>query len=163
MAKNYKMQRGSSKHIYDVLTVEDDGRMTVTFHGNDRVKVTEDVSEADGEWSGWLRVGGSMYPGLQSGRWTEVSESEAAETHVIAEPKAVTEPSMAAEPQTVAVPHPAASGTAVIQALKNQKVNSKLKFVGLFAASIVAMGMLVETGLFLPVGVAGLIVGGFIK
>ena len=69
MAQTYKMMLGTSGKQWELLTVREDGRMTMTFHGTDR-EISHEVTEnADG----WLCYPGGMYPGLESGRWQAVA------------------------------------------------------------------------------------------
>lgn len=41
--KQYKFQTGTNEKIFDVLTIEDDGRMSLEWHGTDRVLRYEGV------------------------------------------------------------------------------------------------------------------------
>jgi len=69
MAQTYKMMLGTSGKQWELLTVREDGRMTMTFHGTDR-EISHEVTEnADG----WLCYPGAMFPGLESGRWQAVA------------------------------------------------------------------------------------------
>jgi len=60
---------GTSGRQWELLTVREDGRMTMTFHGTDR-EISHEVTEnADG----WLCYPGAMFPGLKSGKWQAVA------------------------------------------------------------------------------------------
>lgn len=68
--KQYRHQPGTSSRIYYLLTVKDDGRMTLEFHGTDRTLTEEASVNADG----WIVTKGAMYPPLDhpNGRWQKV-------------------------------------------------------------------------------------------
>ena len=68
--KHYKLQTGGNRNIFDVLTIDDNGRMTLTFHGTDRAITHEATANDDG----WIAAGSSLYPPLSCGRWTEIPD-----------------------------------------------------------------------------------------
>ena len=254
MAQTYQMKHNVQGTIYSLLTVESDGRMTMTFHGTDR-EICHDVTEnADG----WLCYpGGSLFPGLESGKWqavddvrgltadvvetntnntnntNEVAESETttdgtdnhAEPEVIEETTdntdcadnevcvpATVEPIMADSPQLETSGY---SSSAELEQLRaeNQRLqeqiaqmanqprprrqrkprkprverqssairhqpsdidrhqtsdidrhpSSTLKAIGMVAAATVALLVIYETGLLIPLGLIGLATGGILK
>ena len=65
--KQYKLQTGGNRNIFNVLTIEDSGRMTLTFHGTDRTITHEATTNEDG----WIAAGSSLYPPLSCGKWAE--------------------------------------------------------------------------------------------
>jgi hypothetical protein len=67
--KQYKLQTGGNRNIFDILTVHDDGRMTITFHGTDRVITHEAKEQTDGR----ILSGTSLFPPLSSGKWFETT------------------------------------------------------------------------------------------
>ena len=70
MAQVYQMMLGTSGRQYEQLTVKDDGAMMLYFRGTDRSVTQQVMVVEDGAWKGWLKSEkGSMWPGLQSGRW----------------------------------------------------------------------------------------------
>lgn len=70
MAQTYKMNHNPQGTIYSLLTVESDGQMTMTFHGTDR----EICHEANVTEDGRITTGGSLFPGLESGRWQSATQ-----------------------------------------------------------------------------------------
>ena len=70
--KQYKWQPGTSARIYYVLTVKDDGTMTLQFHGTDRSLTDEATVNADG----WIVTKGGMFPPISCRKWMEL-ETEA--------------------------------------------------------------------------------------
>ena len=65
--KHYKLQTGGNRNIFNVLTIDDSGRMTLTFHGTDRTITHEATTNEDG----WIAAGSSLYPPLSCGKWAE--------------------------------------------------------------------------------------------
>ena len=65
--KQYKLKPGTDSRIYYLLTIKDDGTMTLYFHGTDR-SLTE---EASVNHDGWIVTKGAMYPPIDhpNGRW----------------------------------------------------------------------------------------------
>jgi hypothetical protein len=85
--KQYKLQTGGNRNIFDILTVHDDGRMTITFHGTDRVITHEAKEQTDGR----ILSGTSLFPPLSSGKWFETTftqEPAAPKADTTATPKA---------------------------------------------------------------------------
>ena len=70
MAQTYQMKHNPQGTIYSLLTVESDGRMTMTFHGTDR----EISHEANVTEDGRITTGGSLFPGLESGKWNKMDD-----------------------------------------------------------------------------------------
>ena len=223
MAQVYQMMLGTSGRQYEQLTVKDDGAMMLYFRGTDR-SVTQQVTVVeDGAWKGWLKSEkGSMWPGLQSGRWQLMedgrgkmedvqgtvpavgSEAESERTTeglspMCAEPIVPVEseptlrgqspcnPSSAThtgdspreprprrqrkprkprvEHQTSAIDHqpiPADAPTRSLSAISPQ-TSSTLKALGMVSAASVALLVIYETGLLIPLGLIGLATSGFVK
>lgn len=64
--KQYRFQTGTNEKIFDVLTIEDDGRMSLEWHGTDRVLRYEGVELRECEFGTRLYYGkGSSLP------WTD--------------------------------------------------------------------------------------------
>ncbi len=210
MAQTYKMMLGTSGKQWEQLTVKDDGTMTMYFHGTDR-SVTQEVTViTEGEWKGWLRSEkGSMFPGLESGRWQLMNdvrgltadvrgkmddvvettenhaEAEDCESPIANEPipsqqqmnlqTEVTESPIADEPitnqprprrqrkprkprverQTSAIDHQPSD--------ISHQTSATLKAIGMVAAATVALFVIYETGLLIPLGLIGLATGGLLK
>ena len=94
MAQTYQMKHNVQGTIYSLLTVENDGAMTMTFHGTDR----EISHEANVTEDGRIATGGSLFPGLESGKWIEASPL----TPLLKERETeVEEPKVESEPLTV--------------------------------------------------------------
>ena len=70
MAQTYQMKHNPQGTIYSLLTVENDGAMTMTFHGTDR----EISHEANVTEDGRIATGGSLFPGLESGKWNKMDD-----------------------------------------------------------------------------------------
>ena len=137
MSQTYKMMLGTSGKQWEQLTVKDDGTMTMYFHGTDR-SVTQEVTViTEGEWKGWLRSEkGSLWPGLASGRWNKMDDG-----------RCMTEPlTMNPEPLTM-----------------NRQTSDTMKAIGMVAAATVALFVIYETGLLIPLGLIGLATGGLLK
>ena len=114
MAQTYRMMLGTSGRQWEQLTVREDGTMMLYFHGTDR-SVTQRVTLVeDGAWKGWLKSeGGSLYPGIESGKWqavdcpaesAEIAESEQRTDTDVTEEVVAAKPQptgQAAEPQAV--------------------------------------------------------------
>ena len=247
MTQTYKMKHNAQGTIYSLLTVESDGRMTMTFHGTDR----EISHEANVTEDGRIATAGSLFPGLESGRWqavaaqmrneklemrneneemrNEVAESETTtdntdctenhaeaeecESQITNEPipnqqqmnlqtevtespitnepipsqqqmnlqAEVTESPIADEPipnqprprrqrkprkPRVALDGRTAEHTSDIDhqpsAISHQP-SSTLKAIGMVAAATVALVVIYETGLLIPLGLIGLATGGILK
>lgn len=159
MAQTYQMKHNVQGTIYSLLTVESDGRMTIAFHGTDREICHEVTENADG----WLCYSGAMYPGLQSGKWQLIDDgrgkmedvvetTEHAEQAVVAEPQPTVK---SAEQEPLTVNHEPLT--------VNRQTSSTLKAVGMVAAATVALFVIYETGLLIPLGLIGLATGGLLK
>lgn len=70
MAQTYQMKHNAQGTIYSLLTVESDGQMTMTFHGTDRELSQEATLTEDGR----IATGGSLFPGLESGKWNKMDD-----------------------------------------------------------------------------------------
>lgn len=234
MAQTYKMMLGTSGKQWELLTVRDNGTMTMTFHGTDR-EISHEVTEnADG----WLCYPGAMYPGLASGKWNKMDDvrgltADVVETNTndtnctneVAESETTTDdtdctferprqsgkrltprckkitntdstdetdnepvimnPDCNAtlserEPLTVnhdcrprrqRKPRVALDGRTAdhTSAIDHQpsdighQTSSTLKAVGMVAAATVALFVIYETGLLIPLGLIGLATGGILK
>lgn len=208
MAQTYKMKHNAQGTIYSLLTVESDGRMTMTFHGTDREICHEVTENADG----WLCYPGGMFPGLASGRWQAVadvrgltadiqgtvpavgSEAESERTTeglspMCAEPAVPVEsalrgqapcnppsathtgdsPRRQRKPRKPRVEHQPSDIRHQTSAISPQpsdidrQPSATLKAVGMVAAATVALFVIYETGLLIPLGLIGLATGGILK
>ena len=72
MAKQYRLQPGTSARIYYVLTIMDDGRMMLHFHGTDRSLTDEATLREDG----WITTKGAMFPPISCKKWMELDVTE---------------------------------------------------------------------------------------
>lgn len=215
MAQTYKMMLGTSGKQWELLTVKDDGTMTMTFHGTDR-EICHDVTEnADG----WLCYPGGMFPGLESGKWNkmddviettnftnctnEVAESETTTDNtdctferprqsgkrltprgkkitntndtnytnnepVIVNPAPLTmnhdcRPRRQRKPRKPRVERQEPITVNPEPLTVNHQPSSTLKAVGMVAAATVALFVIYETGLLIPLGLIGLATGGLLK
>ena len=225
MAQVYKMMLGTSGRQWEQLTVREDGTMMLYFHGTDR-SVTQRVTLVeDGAWKGWLKSeGGSLYPGIESGKWQAVDDGrgkmedvrgkmddvvETTENHAEAEEcespiadETITNQQQM-NPQTEVTESPIADETITNQPrvrrqrkprkprverqepltidhspltidhspltidhsplTVNRQTSSTLKAVGMVAAATVALFVIYETGLLIPLGLIGLATGGILK
>lgn len=224
MAQTYRMMLGTSGRQWEQLTVREDGTMMLYFHGTDR-SVTQRVTLVeDGAWKGWLKSeGGSLYPGIESGKWqavdcpaesAEIAESEQRTDTDVTEEVVAAKPQptgQAAEPQAVVTntdctdctdnhaeaeecespitnepitnqPRPrrqrkprkprvaldgrTAEHTSSIDHQPSdidRQSSATLKAIGMVAAATVALFVIYETGLLIPLGLIGLATGGFLK
>lgn len=147
MAQTYQMKHNVQGTIYSLLTVESDGRMTITFHGTDREICHEVTENADG----WLCYPGAMFPGLESGKWNKMADGRCM---------------MADEPflRPDSSKRPKAERTINPEPLTvNHQPSSTLKAIGMVAAATVALLVIYETGLLIPLGLIGLATGGILK
>lgn len=224
MAQTYRMMLGTSGRQWEQLTVSEDGTMMLYFHGTDRSVTTQVTLIEDGAWKGWLRSeGGSLYPGIESGKWQAVdcpaesaeiaesaadavavvmntdctdctdnhAEAEECESPITNEPitsqqqmnlqTEVTESPITNEPITnqprprrqrkprkprVALDGRTAEHTSSIDHQPSDidhQTSSTLKALGMVAAATVAMFVIYETGLLIPLGLIGLATGGILK
>ena len=202
MAQVYKMMLGTSGRQWEQLTVREDGTMMLYFHGTDRSVTTQVTLIEDGAWKGWLRSeGGSLYPGIESGKWqavdcpaesAEIAESAAdavvvvtntdctdcTENHAEAEE---CESPIADEPipnqprprrqrkprkPRVALDGRTAEHTSSIDHQPSdidRQSSATMKAIGMVAAATVALFVIYETGLLIPLGLIGLATGGILK
>ena len=202
MTQTYKMMLGTSGKQWELLTVREDGRMTMTFHGTDR-EISHEVTEnADG----WLCYPGAMFPGLKSGKWQAVddvrgltavgSEAESERTTeglspMCAEPAVPVDsalrgqapcnpPSATHTGDSPREPRPrrqrkARKAAATVRRsietsrqrdIETQKpttINEWLRSAGYLAAATVALLVIYETGLLIPLGLIGLATSGLLK
>ena len=203
MAQVYKMMLGTSGKQWELLTVRDNGTMTMTFHGTDREICHEVTENADG----WLCYPGAMFPGLESGKWQLMedvkgtvpavgSEAESERTTeglspMCAEPAVPTlrgqspcNPPSAThigdspreprprrqrkprkprvERQEPAISHQTSSIEHQPSGIGHQ-TSSTMKAIGMVAAATMALLVIYETGLLIPLGLIGLATGGILK
>jgi hypothetical protein len=146
MTQTYQMKHNAQGTIYSLLTVESDGQMTMTFHGTDR----EISHEANVTEDGRIATAGSLFPGLESGKWNKMDDGRGKMDDgrgKMEEVRCVTEPlTVNPEPLTV-----------------NHQPSSTLKAIGMVAAATVALVVIYETGLLIPLGLIGLATGGILK
>ena len=203
MAQVYKMMLGTSGKQWEQLTVKDDGTMMLYFHGTDQ-SVTQEVTViTEGEWKGWLRSEkGSMWPGLESGKWNkmddgrwlradvvETNTNDANSANEVAEPETTTdctdctdnEPVIVNQPRprrprkprvaldgrtaehTSDISHQPSAISPQTSDIDRHQPSSTLKAVGMVAAATVALFVIYETGLLIPLGLIGLATGGILK
>lgn len=194
MAQVYKMMLGTSGRQWELLTVKDDGTMTMYFHGTDRSVTQQVTAVTEGEWKGWLKSEkGSMWPGVESGRWTLVSGAEAEEATVAAKPQPTEQAATVAKTQpiveevvselpqveaVVAQPTPRprrkrkpAAPRRDIETSRQRNIetqepttdNGWLRSAGYLAAASVALLVIWQTGLIIPLGLIGLATSGLLK
>lgn len=189
MAQTYQMKHNAQGTIYSLLTVESDGRMTITFHGTDREICHEVTENADG----WLCYPGGMFPGLESGKWQLMADVRCKMDDVrcmmaddcnatLSEREPLT---MNPESLTINQPRPrrqrkprkprtnnreTITNNREPSAISHQpsdidrhQSSSTLKAVGMVAAATVALVVIYETGLLIPLGLIGLATGGILK
>lgn len=158
MAQVYKMMLGTSGRQWELLTVKDDGTMTMTFHGTDR-EISHEVTENE---DGWLCYPGAMYPGLQSGKWVLTDcPAESAEIAESAQPK----------PKRQRKARKAAPVRRDIESSRQRNIetqepttdNGWLRSAGYLAAASVALLVIWQTGLIIPLGLIGLATSGLLK
>lgn len=175
----YKMKHNQQGTIYSLLTVKDNGKMMMYFHGTDRSTTHEVTENAEG----WLCHPGAMFPGLKSGKWvltTATEEVTSPQTPLIKESGTeIGEPKI--KEQKVVVKRqrkPRKKVTAVapvcriyeVTELRNDetaeepKISNKwLRSVGYLAAASVALLVAWESGLIIPLGILGLLTSGVIR
>ena len=169
MAQTYKMMLGTSGKQWEQLTVKDDGTMTMTFHGTDREICHEVTENADG----WLCYPGGMFPGLESGRWQLIALRGQAPcnppsaTHTGDSPREP-RPRRQRKPRKprVALDGRTAENTSDISPQPssiNHQPSATMKAIGMVAAATVALFVIYETGLLIPLGLIGLASGGILK
>ena len=200
MAQVYKMMLGTSGRQWEQMTVRDDGTMMLYFHGTDR-SVTQQVSAVtEGEWKGWLKSEkGSMWPGLESGRWKLINAAEqtaaekqrttaagasddssvvsdfVADYHVREEevkPVIMNHESLIVN-QAKPTPSPRRQRKprkplAAVESRNDDTEEPEndyawLQSAGYLAAASVALLIIWQTGLIIPLGLIGLATGGLLK
>ena len=189
MAQTYKMMLGTSGKQWELLTVREDGRMTMTFHGTDR-EISHEVTEDE---DGWLCYPGAMFPGLESGRWQAVAaqmrneelemrnENEEMNNEARAEPyrgqspcnppsathteDSPREPRVRRQrkPRKPRVERQEPAISHQTSAIDRHQPSATLKAVGMVAAATVALFVIYETGLLIPLGLIGLATSGLLK
>ena len=178
MAQVYKMMLGTSGRQWELLTVESDGQMTMTFHGTDR-EICHEVTEDE---DGWLCYPGGMYPGLESGKWLLTEEEPIAvaakpqpteqptvnhdcnATLSEREPLIVNQPSRPKRQRKARKPAVALDGrTAEHTSDISHQTSATLKAIGMVAVATVALFVIYETGLLIPLGLIGLATSGLLK
>ena len=186
MTQTYQMKHNPQGTIYSLLTVESNGQMTMTFHGTDR----EICHEANVTEGGRITTGGSLFPGLESGKWQAVDDVQGTVPAVgsEAESERTTEglSPMCAEPRprrqrkprkprvaldgrtaehTSAISHQTIPADAPTRSLSDidRQPSATLKAVGMVAAATVVLFVIYETGLLIPMGLIGLATGGILK
>ena len=185
MAQTYQMKHNAQGTIYSLLTVESDGQMTMTFHGTDREISHEATLTEDGR----IAVGSSLFPGLESGKWQAVAaqmrneklvirneneemrnEVEVSETTTDDTDCTDNEPATVAdEPLIIDQPRPRRQRKPRKPRVEHQpsaishQPSSTLKAIGMVAAATVALFVIYETGLLIPLGLIGLATGGLLK
>ena len=159
MAQVYKMMLGTSGKQWELLTVRDNGTMTMTFHGTDREICHEVTENADG----WLCYPGAMYPGLQSGKW-QLTEEEPIVT-VAAKPKRQRKERKQRKPATriEQVRRNVITDSRNYDTAEPTSDNGWLRSAGYLAAASVALLVIYETGLLIPLGLIGLATSGLLK
>ena len=166
MAQTYKMMLGTSGKQWEQLTVKDDGTMMLYFHGTDRSVTQQVTAITEGEWAGWLRSEkGSMWPGLESGRWTmmdDVVETTDNTDCTDNEPEVIVETTNCTN-YTNNEPFARPEGTLANARTLNHQPSSTMKAVGMVAAATVALLVIYETGLLIPLGLIGLATSGLLK
>ena len=171
MAQVYTMMLGTSGKQWELLTVRDNGTMTMTFHGTDR-EICHEVTENE---DGWLCYPGAMYPGLQSGKWQVVEAQPVVEAQtaqqqlepvvVDTKPKRHRKERKQRKPATRIEP----VRRNVITESRNYDTaeptsdNGWLRSAGYLAAASVALFVIYETGLLIPLGLIGLATSGLLK
>lgn len=186
MAQVYKMMLGTSGRQWELLTVKDDGTMTMTFHGTDR-EISHEVTENEG---GWLCCPGAMFPGLESGKWVLTDEepivtvaakptlrgqapcNPPSATHTGDSPRHTGDSPREPRPRRQRKARKAAapvrrsietSRQRDIEMRKPTTGNEWLLSAGYLAAATVALLVIYETGLLIPLGLIGLATGGILK
>ena len=66
----YKLQAGTNNRIYYILSIDDEGKMTLTFYGTDRTI----VDDAELSSNGWIVGKGFMFPPLNNPRWKKIED-----------------------------------------------------------------------------------------
>lgn len=175
------MKHNPQGTIYSLLTVESDGQMTMMFHGTDR----EISHEANVTEDGRIATGGSLFPGLESGKWQAVApqmRNEKLEKSLRGQapcnpPSATHTGDCPREPrprrqrkprverqEPITVNHDCNATLSEREPLTvNHQPSATMKAVGMVAAATVALLVIYETGLLIPLGLIGLATGGLLK
>ena len=169
MAQTYQMKHNPQGTIYSLLTVESDGQMTMTFHGTDR----EISHEANVTEDGRITTGGSLFPGLESGKWNKMDDVRCMMADepltvnpepIIVNPEPLTMNRRPRKPRKPRVEHqePLTVNPEPLTVNRRQ-TSSTMKAIGMVAAATVALFVIYETGLLIPLGLIGLATGGILK
>lgn len=175
MTQTYKMKHNPQGTIYSLLTAESNGQMTMTFHGTDR-EISHEVTENE---DGWLCYPGAMFPGLESGKWVLTEEEPIAvatlrgqspcnppsATHTGDSPREP-RPRRQRKARKTATPVRRSIETSRQRDIETQEPttgNEWLRSAGYLAAAAVALLVIYETGLLIPLGLIGLATGGILK
>ena len=188
MAQTYQMKHNPQGTIYSLLTVESDGQMTMTFHGTDR----EISHEANVTEDGRIATGGSLFPGLASGKWQLMDDGRCkmddGRCMMADEPLTMNPESLTLNPEPLTVNHsrrqrkprkprvehqepdislspcpsPKGEGSSQPSDIRHQ-TSDTMKAIGMVAAATVALFVIYETGLLIPLGLIGLATGGILK
>ena len=191
MAQTYKMKHNPQGTIYSLLTVESDGQMTMTFHGTDRESCHEVTENADGwlcypgamfpglESGKWNMmddvvettenhaeaeecespiINEPIPSQQQMNPQTEVTESPIADETIPSQPR----PRRQRKPRKPRVEHQPSAIDHQPSAISHQ-TSSTMKAVGMVAAATVALFVIYETGLLIPLGLIGLATSGLLK
>jgi len=181
MAQTYKVKHNAQGTIYSLLTVESDGQMTMTFHGTDR----EICHEANVTEDGRIAVGGSLFPGLESGKWQLMDDVRCKMDDVrckmdngrgkMEDGRCNPEPFLRPDsskrpkaertvnPEPLTIDHQPSAIDHQPSDIDRPQTSSTLKAVGMVAAATVALFVIYETGLLIPLGLIGLATGGILK
>jgi len=181
MTQTYKVKHNAQGTIYSLLTVESDGQMTMTFHGTDR----EICHEANVTEDGRIAVGGSLFPGLESGKWQLMDDVRCKMDDVrckmdngrgkMEDGRCNPEPFLRPDsskrpkaertvnPEPLTIDHQPSAIDHQPSDIDRPQTSSTLKAVGMVAAATVALFVIYETGLLIPLGLIGLATGGILK
>ena len=167
MTQTYQMKHNPQGTIYSLLTVESDGQMTMTFHGTDR----EICHEANVTEDGRIATGGSLFPGLESGRWNKMDDVRCKMDDgrgMMEDVRGMMDDDCNAtlserEPLTVRSALPLCSAKNPKPSDISHQTSDTLKAIGMVAAATVALFAIYETGLLIPMGLIGLATGGILK
>ena len=185
MAQMYKMMLGTSGKQWEQLTVKDDGTMMLYFHGTNQ-SVTQEVTViTEGEWKGWLRSEkGSMWPGLESGKWNKMDDGRwkmddgrckmddgrckmdngrCKMDDGRCNPEPFLRPDSSKRPKAERTVNPEPLTIDHQPSTISRQPSSTLKAIGMVAAATVALFVIYETGLLIPLGLIGLATGGLLK
>ena len=180
MTQTYQMKHNPQGTIYSLLTVESDGQMTMTFHGTDREICHEVTENADG----WLCYPGAMFPGLESGKWNKMDDGRwkmddgrckmddgrckmdngrCKMDDGRCNPEPFLRPDSSKRPKAERTVNPEPLTIDHQPSTISRQPSSTLKAIGMVAAATVALFVIYETGLLIPLGLIGLATGGLLK